>query len=137
MNNNMIVYPKPLQIITFYKRIHTLIFPVTQFVCFQCSQLNNFAGFGKLFKVVSALQQECDKQSKLIIMEFSKQRLLERRVSMINEIERSTSQMNASGVVDPKEIDLLLGEITIMHSRYHLYLRFVRRRVTVSGLGLV
>lgn len=82
--------------------------------------------------MVAALQQECDKQSVLILTEFKKQRMLERRVSMINEIERSNSQTTASGVVDPKEIDLLLGEITIMHSRYHLYLRFIRRRVTVK-----
>lgn len=49
---------------------------------------------------------------------------------MINEMERSTSQLTATGVVDPKDVDILLGEITIMHSRYHLYLRFIRRRVT-------
>lgn len=92
-----------------------------------------FKGFGKLNKVVTLLQQECDKQSKLILTEFTKQRLLERRVSMVNEIERSASQTTASGIIDPKEIDILLGEVTIMHARYHLYLRFLRRRVTVSS----
>ncbi|KAG8289853.1 Golgi transport complex subunit 4 [Homalodisca vitripennis] len=94
--------------------------------------VETYYGFGKLHKVVSLLQQECDRQSRLVLTEFGKQRLLERRVALIHELERSTAQpaTTATGIVDPREVDQLLGEITIMHSRYHLYLRFIRRRVT-------
>lgn len=84
-------------------------------------------------KVVFALQVECDRQSKLILFEFNQQRHLDHRVALITEIERS-SQAVVANRVDPKELDLLLGEITIMHSRYQLYLRFIRRRIMVSWI---
>uniref|UniRef100_A0A1B6DE98 Conserved oligomeric Golgi complex subunit 4 n=2 Tax=Clastoptera arizonana TaxID=38151 RepID=A0A1B6DE98_9HEMI len=91
--------------------------------------IETYYGLGKLLKVVSALQVECDRQSRLILSEFSRQRHLEHRVALITEIERS-SQVVVANKVDPKELDLFLGEITIMHSRYQLYFRFIRRRVT-------
>ena len=46
---------------------------------------------------------------------------------MINEYLRKPSPER----LDPKELDLLLGEITIMHSRAELYIRFLKRRVKV------
>lgn len=82
------------------------------------------------------MQHECDKQSNLILNEFQRQRMIAKRVAQVQEIERmslnsSSSSSNLSGF-DPKEIDLLLSEITILHSRYQLYLRFLQRRITVS-----
>lgn len=91
--------------------------------------VETYYGPGRLIKVITTLQYECDRQSKLILTEFSRQRHLEQRVAMITEIERSSVGTNTNRI-EPKELDLLLGEITIMHSRYQLYLRFVRRRVT-------
>ena len=35
-------------------------------------------------------------------------------------------------VPDPRDLDILLGELTLMNARAELYLRFIRRRVTVS-----
>jgi len=49
---------------------------------------------------------------------------------MINEYLRKPSPER----IDPKELDLLLGEITIMHSRAELYIRFLKRRVKVKSL---
>jgi len=49
---------------------------------------------------------------------------------MINEYLRKPSPER----LDPKELDLLLGEITIMHSRAELYIRFLKRRVKVKSL---
>lgn len=46
---------------------------------------------------------------------------------MVNEYLRKPS----SERLDPKELDLRLGEITIMHSRAELYIRFLKRRVKV------
>ena len=36
--------------------------------------------------------------------------------------------------LDPKDLDVLLAEITLLNTRAELYLRFVRRRISVSDL---
>lgn len=60
-----------------------------------------------------------------------KHRSVSKKVQMINDYARKPN----SERTDPKELDLLLGEITIMHSRAELYIRFLRRRVKVSLLS--
>lgn len=57
-----------------------------------------------------------------------KHRNVSKKVQTINDLLRKQSTEK----IDPKDIDLLLGEITIMHSRAELYIRFLRRRITVS-----
>lgn len=37
---------------------------------------------------------------------------------------------------DPRDLDTLLGELTLINARAELYLRFIRRRVAVSGCTL-
>lgn len=69
-----------------------------------------------------------NRQAKKIIAEFMKHRCISKKIQMVNDHLRKPS----SERVDPKEFDLLLGEITIMHSRAELYIRFLRRRVKVS-----
>ena len=91
------------------------------------------AGPGQLLTVASYLQRECDRQSKRIVAEFSKYRHLEKIVQQVNEYMRSSNVYSKqTDKLDPKELDLLLGELTIMHSRAELYVRFIRRRVMVS-----
>ncbi|XP_078036052.1 conserved oligomeric Golgi complex subunit 4 isoform X2 [Augochlora pura] len=87
--------------------------------------IETYYGPGKLLMTISILQKECDRQVKKIITEFTKHRCISKKVQMINDHLRKTSSERA----DPKEFDLLLGEITIMHSRAELYIRFLRRRV--------
>lgn len=57
-----------------------------------------------------------------------KHRSIVKKVQMINDYLRKQGGEKA----DPKELDLLLGEITIMHARAELYIRFLRRRISVS-----
>lgn len=53
-------------------------------------------------------------------------------MQQVNEYVRSSNVYNKPvDKLDPKELDLLLGELTIMHSRAELYVRFIRRRVMV------
>jgi len=67
------------------------------------------------------------------VAEFSKYRHLEKIVQQVNEYMRSSNVFSKqTDKLDPKELDLLLGELTIMHSRAELYVRFIRRRVMVS-----
>ena len=48
----------------------------------------------------------------------------------------SNSGTGAGAAPDPRELDPLLGELTILHARTELYVRFVRRRVMVRIGGV-
>lgn len=87
--------------------------------------IETYYGPGRLLMTISILQKECDRQVKKIVTVFTKHRNISKNVQMINEYLRKPSPER----IDPKELDLLLGEITIMHSRAELYIRFLRRRV--------
>lgn len=106
-----------------------------------CSTFNQtcsfflFVGSGSLITVVSALQKECDFLSELIINEFRSYRNITPKIHIINEVTRSGSSKTEH--IEPKEIDLLLNEITMIHSRYGLYLRFVRARIQVGGIEII
>ncbi|XP_076762206.1 conserved oligomeric Golgi complex subunit 4 [Xylocopa sonorina] len=87
--------------------------------------IETYYGPGKLLMTLSILQKECDRQVKKIIAEFTKHRCISKKVQIVNDYLRKSSTERA----DPKEFDLLLGEITIMHSRAELYIRFLKRRI--------
>lgn len=69
-----------------------------------------------------------NRQVKKIITVFMKVRSISKNVQVINDYLRKPNPEK----IDPKGLDLLLGEITIMHSRAKLYIRFLRRRVKVA-----
>ena len=58
-----------------------------------------------------------------------KHRGISRKVQVINE----TLRKQTAEKLDPKDFDLLLGEITIMHARAELYTKFLKRRVVVCS----
>ncbi|KAG7204148.1 hypothetical protein KM043_001990 [Ampulex compressa] len=87
--------------------------------------IETYYGPGRLSMTVSILQKECDRQVKKIIVEFMNHRSISKKIQTINDYLRKPSSERA----DPKEFDLLLGEITVMHSRAELYIRFLRRKV--------
>lgn len=104
--------------------------------------VENYYGFGHLLKMVKILQVECDNEARKLVQEFNKQRQIQRKVNQINDYLRNYPNASsntlghlrkASGSTDKlsaKDIDSLIAEITIMHSRAELYVRFIRRRVT-------
>nr|XP_017099288.2 conserved oligomeric Golgi complex subunit 4 [Drosophila bipectinata] len=103
-----------------------------------------------LVDMVAILQHECDAEVKNLLMEFNKNRQIQYRSKQVNE---STQRSTASGGVgsnsiqalghyrkpsggsvdklNPKEIDAIIAEITVMHARVELYFRFMRRRLQV------
>ncbi|KAG4073194.1 hypothetical protein HA402_002583 [Bradysia odoriphaga] len=101
--------------------------------------IENFYGHGLLCYMYPLLQKECDEEVKQLIMEFQKNRLIQRRITNINDYIKNSGQSSighfrkpSGGSVDklnPKDIDALIGEITVMHSRAELYNKFMRRRV--------
>lgn len=103
-------------------------------------------GHGYLISLFEILQSECDREVKRLMAEFTKTRQIQRRKQQIIEIQKSTGQPSlghfrkpSGGSIEklnPKEIDGLLSEITIMHARAELYIRFMRRRIIVRVFSL-
>ncbi|KAK4879456.1 hypothetical protein RN001_007602 [Aquatica leii] len=93
--------------------------------------VETYYGPGRLMSVVSYLQKECDTQVKLIMMEFNKHRQTNKKINQISEISKlsSTSSFSKIEKVDPKDLDILIQEITIMHVRMELYIKFIKRKV--------
>lgn len=79
---------------------------------------------------MNALQKECDLLSDKIVAEFKTQRDMNVKLHTIHEISRSSS--SKTEYIDPKDIDMLLNEITLIHARYGLYLKFIHSLITVS-----
>lgn len=106
--------------------------------------IENYYGYGHLIHLFEYLQHECDREVKKVVAEFHRERKIQRRMQQINDYQKSTGQQGlghfrkpSGGSVEklnPKEIDGLLVEITIMHARAELYTKFMRRRITVNFL---
>lgn len=115
--------------------------------------IETFYGYGKLIQMFVILQNECDLEVKELIKEFQRNRFIEKRIGKINDYIKSSNQTNASSSasstmghfrkssggggssmdkLNPKDIDALIGEITVMHSRAELYTRFMKRKVLVN-----
>lgn len=106
--------------------------------------LENFYGYGHLLKMVKILQLECDAETRNLILEFNKQRLVQRKTNQINDYIKSQTGNSSSAIghlrkasgsmdkLNSKDLDTLIAEITIMHSRAELYVKFIRRRVTAD-----
>lgn len=106
--------------------------------------IENFYGNGRLVQMVCTLQRECDDEIKKLLNEFQKNRHIQHHISQINEQLKISGQGSGTvtmghfrkpsgGSVDklnPKDIDSLIGEITVIHSRAELYVKFMRRKVT-------
>ncbi|KAF2904327.1 hypothetical protein ILUMI_01855 [Ignelater luminosus] len=93
--------------------------------------VETYYGPGRLLSAVSLLQKECDKQVKRIIIEFNKHRQVNKKINQITEIGKMSNSSSFSKIekFDPKEVDILIQEITIMHVRVELYIKFIRRKV--------
>lgn len=109
--------------------------------------IENYYGHGRLIALFAILQKECDREVKKLVAEFHKMRQINRRMQQISDSQKSSGQGLSSGhfrkpsggsvdKLNPKDIDGLLGEITIMHARAELYIKFMRRRIAVSELLL-
>lgn len=81
---------------------------------------------------MSALQKECDTLCGIILQEFKNQRDMNSRLHIVNDLLRSGS--SKTEYLDPKDIDMLVNEITMIHSRYGLYLRFLQARINVCKI---
>ncbi|XP_065085132.1 conserved oligomeric Golgi complex subunit 4 [Ochlerotatus camptorhynchus] len=102
--------------------------------------IENCYGSGRLIQVAAILQKECDEEVVKLVLEFNKNRQIGRRVAQINDYIKNSGNPAAMGhyrkasgggsvdKLNAKDIDALIGEITIIHSRAELYTKFIKRR---------
>ncbi|KAI3409817.1 hypothetical protein GPALN_006192 [Globodera pallida] len=95
-------------------------------------------GPDKLLTLIEMIQPECDKQCGRVMSAFIQRRHFEekaRQVSSLTDCVRPTvttasqTQQSSAAGVDAIELDLLLSEVTLMHTRAELFWRFLRRRL--------
>lgn len=95
--------------------------------------IETYYGPGHLSLVVDMLQRECDRQAGRIGSEMRKHRRLDAVVSAVRSSLRFGAGREArADQPDPRDLDTLLGELTLINARAELYLRFIRRRVTAD-----
>lgn len=106
--------------------------------------IETFYGYGRLIQMFVILQRECDLEVKELIKEFQRNRHIDKRTVQINDYIKSSNQTPSTAMghfrkssgssqdkLNPKDIDALIGEITVIHSRAELYQRFMRRKILV------
>ncbi|XP_076270281.1 conserved oligomeric Golgi complex subunit 4 [Rhynchophorus ferrugineus] len=93
--------------------------------------LETYYGPGRLLSAVIILQKECDSQIKRILLEWSKSRQIQKKLQQITDLSRMSSSASFSKIEksDPKDLDILIGEITLMHFRCELYIKFIQRKI--------
>ncbi|KAL4657066.1 conserved oligomeric Golgi complex subunit 4 [Arapaima gigas] len=91
--------------------------------------VETYYGPGHLYTLIRHLQVECDQQAEKIVDKFIQQRDYHNKFQIIqNNMMRSTSTEKT----EPRDLDPVLMEVTLMNARAELYLRFLRRRITAD-----
>jgi len=85
-----------------------------------------------MLTLMQYLQKECDSQSSQIIDEFRKHRDFDRKVQMVSSFMNSKSETK----INPKDLDMVLHELTLLNARTELYARFVRKLVMVLNFTI-
>ncbi|XP_018565515.1 conserved oligomeric Golgi complex subunit 4 [Anoplophora glabripennis] len=93
--------------------------------------IETYYGPGRLISAVTILQKECDVQVKRVLLEWAKARQVNKKMQTINDLSRMSSSSSFSKLekIDPKDLDILIGEITLMHFRSELYFKFIQRKI--------
>uniref|UniRef100_A0A8D0AUE2 Conserved oligomeric Golgi complex subunit 4 n=1 Tax=Sander lucioperca TaxID=283035 RepID=A0A8D0AUE2_SANLU len=88
--------------------------------------VETYYGPGHLYTLITHLQQECDRQAQKIVDKFIQQRGYHNKF----QVAQSSMMKSVPGEgIEPRELDPVLTEVTLMNARAELYLRFLRRRM--------
>ncbi|XP_034738693.1 conserved oligomeric Golgi complex subunit 4 [Etheostoma cragini] len=88
--------------------------------------VETYYGPGHLYTLITHLQQECDRQAQKIVDKFIQQRGFHNKF----QVAQSSMMKSVPGEgIEPRELDPVLTEVTLMNARAELYLRFLRRRM--------
>jgi len=89
--------------------------------------VETYYGPGNLMKLISPIQEECERRARSIVNNFLQARAIMEHVSSLNN-----RAVRAEGVqeLDPRTLDPVLEEMCLMNARAELYSRFLQRKVT-------
>uniref|UniRef100_A0AAQ5YYV9 Conserved oligomeric Golgi complex subunit 4 n=1 Tax=Amphiprion ocellaris TaxID=80972 RepID=A0AAQ5YYV9_AMPOC len=91
--------------------------------------VETYYGPGHLYTLITHLQQECDRQAQKIVDKFIQQRGYHNKFQIV----QSSMMKSVPGErIEPRELDPVLTEVTLMNARAELYLRFLRRRMVAD-----
>ncbi|RIA99525.1 COG4 transport protein [Glomus cerebriforme] len=106
------------------------------------SAVETHYGPGKMIRVIERLQEECDKQSKIILHTFCDAKQIQRKLSdirtynnaqkRVSVIQRPGQSREVDSMPDPRELDVVLSELAMISARTHLYYRFMESRAKLE-----
>ncbi|KAM9301598.1 conserved oligomeric Golgi complex subunit 4 isoform 1-T1 [Gastrophryne carolinensis] len=88
--------------------------------------LETYYGPGRLYLLIKHLQAECDRQVERAVDKFIQHRDYHRK---FQQVQSSMIRSSSSEKIEPRDLDPILAEVTLMSARTELYLRFIRRRL--------
>eukprot|EP00795_Rhopilema_esculentum_P001200 gene1200-15566_t len=101
--------------------------------------VDTYYGPGRMVTVLKALQEECDIQSQKIVDQFIISRKFKTMFDAVKKstaATKSTSSSTSQQRLDPRELDILLGEVVLLSARTELYVGFLRRRLRADLNGI-
>lgn len=126
----------------FYGNVLTKLFEnIAHIIDQHQSAVETHYGPGKMIRVIERLQEECDKQSQIILDTFFDERQIQRKLLDIQthyNTQKRFSGLQKPGqlkevdiIPDPRELDVILSELAMISARTHLYYRFLESRTKV------
>ncbi|XP_063134208.1 conserved oligomeric Golgi complex subunit 4 isoform X3 [Rattus norvegicus] len=91
--------------------------------------VETYYGPGRLFTLIKYLQVECDTQVEKVVNKFIKQRDYHQQFRLV---QSNLMRNSATEKIEPRELDPVLTEVTLMNARSELYLRFLRKRISAD-----
>ncbi|CAH2323868.1 conserved oligomeric Golgi complex subunit 4 [Pelobates cultripes] len=88
--------------------------------------VETYYGPGRLHMLIRHLQAECDQQADKVVDKFIQQRDYHRK---FQQVQNSMMRASSTEKIEPRDLDPILAEVTLMSARTELYLRFIKRRV--------
>uniref|UniRef100_A0A663MNU0 Conserved oligomeric Golgi complex subunit 4 n=1 Tax=Athene cunicularia TaxID=194338 RepID=A0A663MNU0_ATHCN len=88
--------------------------------------VETYYGPGRLYTLIKHLQVECDRQVEKVVDKFIKERDYHRQ---FQQVQNSMMRSASAEKIEPRELDPILTEVTLMNARSELYLRFIKRRI--------
>lgn len=98
--------------------------------------IDSFYGPDKMLSLIELLQVECDKESERIIAAFIKTRQYESKAKLVEKFLRNPDKYTSLERMDALELDVVLSEVTLMHTRAKLYWRYLRRRLDAADFKM-
>ncbi|XP_004584070.2 conserved oligomeric Golgi complex subunit 4 [Ochotona princeps] len=89
--------------------------------------VETYYGPGRLFTLIKYLQVECDRQVEKVVDKFIKQRDYHQQ---FRQVQNNLMRNSSTEKIEPRELDPILTEVTLMNARSELYLRFLRKRIS-------